>query len=70
MWEQIGTDEDLVETMKEGKAFADLENFFGKADRPKVEKKEKTEKKKGPTTVNLLGKCIRLCRPSVLYRSW
>jgi hypothetical protein len=60
VWAEIGTDEELVKSMEKGKAFADLENFFGKADKPKVEKKEKTEKKKGPQTVNLLGGCIAI----------
>ena len=55
VWADIGADEGLVKTMSKGKAFDDLEKFFGKADRPKVEKKEKSEKKKGPQTVNLLG---------------
>ena len=55
VWAEIGTDtEELVEAMTKGKAFADLENFFGKADAPKVQKKAKEEKKKGPQTVNLL----------------
>ena len=58
VWAELGTDQDLVTSMEKGKAFADLENFFGKADKPKVEKKEKSEKKKGPQTVNLLGECM------------
>ena len=56
MWAEIGSDEALVKSMEAGKAFQDLENFFGKADKPKVDKEKKESKKKGPQMVNLLGK--------------
>eukprot|EP01043_Picozoa_sp_COSAG02_P040229 COSAG02_NODE_3237_length_7121_cov_16.614782_6_plen_146_part_00 len=54
VWADIGTDEDLVKSMEEGAVFNDLEKLFGK----KVEKKEKSKKKKGPQTVKLLGECM------------
>jgi hypothetical protein len=56
VWAEIGSDEALVKSMEAGKAFQDLENFFGKADKPKVDKEKKESKKKGPQMVNLLGK--------------